>query len=93
MARLGHVIGWTVLGAIVGFTYGWWRMRASSERARAVIDSAPTADPAARRYALGQQQGYRLAAASYGAMLGVLIGLAIGVLSAGLAALFGIPIW
>jgi hypothetical protein len=64
MEILGHVIGWTMLGAIAGFTYGWRRMHTSTDQARAFIEGASTTDDAARRHALGQQREYLLAAAS-----------------------------
>jgi hypothetical protein len=93
MAILGHVIGWTMLGAIAGFIYGWRRTHTSTDRARASIEGASTTDDAARRHALGHQREYRLAAASVNAGLGAMAGLVIGLLTGGLAASFGIPVW
>jgi hypothetical protein len=93
MALLGHVIGWTVLGAVADFIHGWRRLPFSTDRARAGGEGAPATDDAAWRHASGHQREYRLAAASVNAGLGAVAGLVVGLLTGGLAASLDVPVW
>ena len=67
------LIGWLVLGAIVGFVYGWRRTKASYDRARAEIESV-RGDGTHKRQTIGRIQGLRLSTSTIFLLIGALGG-------------------
>ena len=85
----GRLIAWTTaLGAIVGLVHGWRRAKAPYERARAALHDPVVIRPV-RRKAIALQEGYRLAGAAIGGIMGASGGLAVGLLTSALAGFLG----
>jgi hypothetical protein len=84
-----RLIAWaTALGAIAGLVCGWRRTKAPYERARAALDDPAVIRPV-RRKAIALQEGYRLAGAAFGGIMGASGGLAVGLLTSALAGFLG----
>jgi hypothetical protein len=84
-----RLIAWaTALGAIAGLVCGWRRTKAPYERARAALHDPVVIRPV-RRKAIALQEGYRLAGAAFGGIMGASGGLAVGLLTSALAGFLG----
>src|SRR3546814_8298567 len=68
---------WALLGGIAVFFYAWRRTKASSDRARKIIDSASQKASADREYALGYFLGLRLMPALLFSFFGAIAGASI----------------
>jgi hypothetical protein len=82
-----HLIGWILVGLVVGCIYGW-RRQAPTYNRRLEALNAPIIDRKTRAHAIGQQRGYRLIAVTFGAAFGTFGGLIVGVLTWIIAGLF-----
>ena len=83
------LIAWaTALGTIAGLVCGWRRTKAPYERARAALHDPAVIRPV-RRKAIVLQEGYRLAGAAFGGIMGASGGLAVGLLASALAGFLG----
>jgi hypothetical protein len=74
---ISALAGWPVLGGLVGFWYGWRKLRHSHQRAIATINEIESDEPPARRErrkTIGYVLGVRLFVASVSAVVGAVLG-------------------
>jgi hypothetical protein len=69
-----NVVGWMVIGAILGFFYAWQRTAPSFEHSVGVLNELQR-DGSARRRGLAHVWTYRIGISLVGALVGAVLGL------------------